>query len=119
MSADENGGGQIGQHRVDDVVALRFLREVPGRAGLEGLVDEAAVRKRRKQEHSSGQLVAHDGVDDGDTVEAGQLVVEDRHVGRVILDLRQRRAPLVCLRHDLDLSALEEAGHAAPQDAAL
>ena len=60
-----------------------------------------------------GSCVADDRVRDRDAVELGELVVEERDVGPVLLDLRQRRAAVVGLGDDLDLAAREQRPHDA------
>ena len=50
---------------------------------------------------------------DGDAVELGQLVVEQRDVGPVLLDLGERRAAVLGLGDDLDLAARRERAHDA------
>src|SRR5262245_16822820 len=116
------------EHRVRDLLASGLLRDEPGRAGLERLVDDAAVGERRDDEDARGELLADDGVRDRDAVELRQLVVEERHVGPTLLDLRERRPAVAGLGDDLDLPAREQppddalaiervvvgAGHGAP-----
>ena len=60
-----------------------------------------------------GQLVADDGVRDRDAVELRELVVEQRDVRLVLLDLGERRAAVVGLGDDLDLAARGERPHDA------
>ncbi len=101
------------EHGVDDLLALRLLRDEAGRAGLQRLVDDAAVGERRDEQHACRELLAHDRVDDRHPVELGELVVEQGDVGQVLPNLGQRRPPVLGLGDDLDLPARHERSHDA------
>ena len=94
-----------GHHRVDDLLAARLLRDEPGGAGLERLVDDAAVRERGDEQDACRKLLADYRIRDRDAVELGKLVVEQRDVGLVLVDLGKRRAPVLRFGDDVDLAA--------------
>ena len=55
-----------------------------------------------------GSCSRDDRVGDGDPVELGQLVVEERDLGLVLLDRGERLPAVAGLRQDLDLAARQE-----------
>src|SRR6185436_4194789 len=96
------------ENRIDDLLPARLLRYETRSAGLERLVDDAAVGKRRDEQNASRQLLADHGMRNGDAVELGELVVEHGDVGDVAQNLGQRRAAVLRLGDDVDLSACRE-----------
>jgi hypothetical protein len=57
----------------------------------------------REQHDPGGELLADDGVQQGDPVHVGHLMVDDRDRGALALDRLERLAPAPCLRHNRDL----------------
>ena len=55
-----------------------------------------------------GELLADDRMRDRNAVELGQLVVEQRDVGTMLLDRGERRTSVLGFGHDLDLPAREQ-----------
>ncbi len=99
------------EHGVRDLLAARLLRDEACGADLERPVDDAAVRERGDDQDAGRKLFSDDGVRHRDTVELRQLVVQQRNVGLVLLDLGERGASVLGLRHDLDAAACEQRPH--------
>src|SRR4029079_1769291 len=100
-----------GEHGVGDRLAARLLRDEARGADLERPVDDAAVGERGDDQDAGRKLLADDRVRHGDAVELRQLVVEQRNVGVVLLDLGERGASVLGFRDDPDAAAREERPH--------
>src|SRR6188508_1944853 len=99
------------EHGVGDLLAACLFRDEAGGSDLERPVDDAAVRERRDDQDAGRKLLADDHVGHRDAVELRQLVVQQRNVGLVLLDLGERGASVLGFRHDLDVAARKERPH--------
>ena len=93
---------------IDDLLPARFLRDEASGTGLERLVDDATVHEGRDEQNPDRKLLARDGVCDRHAVELGELVVEQGHVGKVLVDLGECVPAVLSLGDDLDPAARRE-----------
>ena len=97
------------QHRLDDLGPPGVLRQVAGRSLLQRLEHPAALGVGRQQQHARRELVADDGAHDGQPVEGGHLVVDQRDIGPLGTDRLERLPSVLGLGHHLDSTVAQPA----------